>query len=656
MTEVLHNRLFQLEHLKDITSVSGLSLSADGKWLAYVKTSVAAVQNDYTDEVIIVNLDTHKQVASWPGSSPLWSPASNVLAYLDEHQGSTYIWLYSPEEKKKQPVAPIYESHYFMGHLALKNYSWSPNGCFIAYISADRTPVAASQDVIVADRLLYKTKGGRVRPQIADELLSHVCVADIQSGTTTVVTPGAYNEHSLCWAPDSQHIAFVSNRTNDPDDNQLYDLYSVDLRTNAVSQHTAGFGTVYQPAWSPDGRQIAFLGTTSKISTNDSPAEDTHLFVVSLHNDQVQPLTKPLDRRVEQIRWHPKSDVIFFTAGDRGTTAIYRVGSDGAGLQKVVGDKCQVLEYVVHPAGDRLCYVSMDIDHLTDIFQYNLSAGSTQQLTNNTANFTKHLSLQSGETFWFKSFDGKDVQGWLMKPAGFKPDRTYPLVLVIHGGPHNMFGYGFEDRLQLLAAYGYGVLYINPRGSHGYGQAFSNGCVMAWGQADYQDLMAGVDAALKQNEWIEPERLGVTGQSYGGYMSNRIITNTNRFKAAVVDGGISNLISFAGTSLYHSLIESEFNGSAYDNFSLLWDCSPLKDVKNVQTPTLFLHGETDNEVPVTQAEEMYIALKKLGVQTKMVQYKGEGHGWRPDLKPANRYDLLKRMIEWFDKYLKKDAR
>jgi dipeptidyl aminopeptidase/acylaminoacyl peptidase len=145
--------------------------------------------------------------------------------------------------------------------------------------------------------------------------------------------------------------------------------------------------------------------------------------------------------------------------------------------------------------------------------------------------------------------------------------------------------------------------------------------------------------------------LGVTGQSYGGFMTNWIITQTNRFKAAVVDGGISNLVSFAGTSLYHSLMESEFRGSAYDNFSLLWQWSPLRNVKNVTTPALILHGEADNEVPLSQAEEMYIALKKNGVESTMVQYTGEGHGWRPDLKPRNRYDLLQRTLDWFDKYL-----
>jgi dipeptidyl aminopeptidase/acylaminoacyl peptidase len=164
--------------------------------------------------------------------------------------------------------------------------------------------------------------------------------------------------------------------------------------------------------------------------------------------------------------------------------------------------------------------------------------------------------------------------------------------------------------------------------------------------------MIGVDTAIQLHSWIDASRLGVTGQSYGGYMTNRIITRTKRFKGAVADGSLSNLISFSGTSLYHSLMEAEYRLPLHDNFDALWNCSPLKDVKNVSTPVLFLHGETDHEVPVSQAEEMYIALRKLGVKTALILYIDEGHGWRPDLRPANRVDLLKRMIDWFDQHVK----
>ncbi len=500
---------------------------------------------------------------------------------------------------------------------------------------------------------MYKTKGGRGRPAVTDNELSHIWIVPANGGSPQLITNGLYNEHSICWSPDSSQIAFISNRSADPDNNQLHDLWSINVNTKNITRYTENIGTAHQPSWSPDGTYIAFLATTGKISTNDSPAEDTHLYIVDVEKSSIKCLTRSLDRRIEQATWHPERPIVYFTAGDKGKTSIYSVSVIDNKIEMITGENSHILEFNLDRSGENICYISTNTTHLTEIFFYSESLKIIKQFTNNSSSLSQKCLLQEAETFWFKSFDELIIQGWLIKPAHFDPAKKYPLILVIHGGPHNMFGYEFEDRMQLLSASGYGVLFINPRGSSGYGQAFSRGCVLNWGGGDYKDLMAGVDAAINQNKWVDAERLGVTGQSYGGYLTNWIITQTNRFKAAVSDGGISNLISFAGTSLYHSLIESEFNGSAYDNFSLLWQWSPLRNIKNASTPTLLLHGEVDNEVPLSQAEEMYIALKKCGVESMFVQYKGEGHGWRPDLKPKNRYDVLTRTIEWFNKYLVK---
>lgn len=646
-----------INDLQDICQLSRASLSANGKLLVYVITKVVPEENEYKDFITIVEVSTKKEINIWEGSAPQWSPLANDVAYLADYNGVNYIWVFSLDKASKRPLAPVYESHYFMGHLALKNIAWSPNAQHIAFISTNKPSNADAIDdkVKVIDRLLYKTKGGRVRPLITDNELSHVWVVNVYSGEARLITNGKYNEHSLCWSPDSLQIAFVSNRSANPDNNQLHDLWSIDVLSGNVTRYTQNFGTVYQPAWSPDGKNIAFSATQNKVSTNDSPAEDTQLYIITIADKKVRCLTQAqgflFDKRVEQISWHPQADEVYFLSGSEGTTAIYKVAINGGNPVHVEGKDCHILEYAINPAGNIICFTSTDTTHLNEIFLHNLSTNVSNRITNNSGKLLHYCQMQEANTFWFKSFDDTDVQGWLMKPGKFEAGQKYPMVLVIHGGPHNMFGYEFEDRMQLMSAKGYGVLFINPRGSSGYGQAFSNGCVLNWGGSDYKDLMAGVDAVIKMNVWIDTNRLGVTGQSYGGFMTNWIITQTNRFKAAVVDGGISNLVSFAGTSLYHSLIEAEFNGSAYDNFSLLWQWSPLRNVKNVITPTLILHGEADNEVPLSQAEEMYIALKKIGVKCTMVQYTGEGHGWRPDLKPLNRYNVLKRTIDWFDKYL-----
>ncbi len=540
-----------------------------------------------------------------------------------------------------------------MGHLSVKNFAWSPDGFHIAYVSTHAVyPVPpTAYDVRTTERILFKSKGGRCRALFTDDRLSHIWIVAVAGGVPQLLTDTRYNEHSICWSPDSVQIAFVSNRSADPDNNQLHDLWSIHLATGNTTRHTENFGTVFQPAWSPDGKTIAFLGTVGKIATNDSPAEDTQLYMLCTVSSAAKCLTQSFDRRIEQISWHPKEEVIYFTAGNAGTTAIFRIPINATAVEHVAGKDCHILEYSISKAGDALCLVSTDSTHPTEIFIHDLKERTSRSISRNINKLFSQCHIEPSESFWFKSFDETAIQGWMIKPVAFNPQGKYPLILVIHGGPHNMFGYEFDDRMQVLSANGYGVLFMNPRGSSGYGQAFSNGTLSDWGGGDFKDLMIGVDAAVQQNPWIDVDRLGVTGQSYGGYMTNWIITQTNRFKAAVVDGGISNLVSFAGTSLYHSLIDSEFNGSAYDNFPLLWKCSPLRNVKNVTTPTLITHGEVDNEVPFAQAEEMYIALKKLGVETMLVQYQGEGHGWRPDLKPWNRRDLIMRTVGWFDKHL-----
>jgi dipeptidyl aminopeptidase/acylaminoacyl peptidase len=259
------------------------------------------------------------------------------------------------------------------------------------------------------------------------------------------------------------------------------------------------------------------------------------------------------------------------------------------------------------------------------------------------------LSLVEPEEINFKSFDGTPIQGWLMKPLGWRTGQRYPLILSIHGGPHGMYGWGFNAAFQAYAARGYAVLYLNPRGSSGYGQRFADGTLREWGGGDFRDLMLGVDEALRRFSWIDSERIGVTGGSYGGFMTNWIITQTPRFRAAVSVASVSNLISFYATSLYQDLIHAEFGGFPWDDYDLLWRWSPVRYARQAQTPTLFLHGEQDNDVHITQAEEMYMGLKRRGLETVLVRYPREGHSFR---EPGHRLDALERTLDWFDRFLK----
>ncbi|MFT3702184.1 MAG: S9 family peptidase [Agriterribacter sp.] len=641
------HRLFSLDDLTEMTSVSSIALSPEGNQLVCVVTTI--VNDQYKDEITLIDLSTGEQKSVAQGSSPQWSPDGKSIAFIGDNNGVVFLSIYDLKLHQVKTMVKVYASDYFIDHYAMQNFCWSPDGNSIAYVSA--APLEENNQVqIVATDLLYKTKGGRGRNGYAGKALSQIWLLNIKENTNHRVFESAYHEHSISFSSNGKELCFISNRSGHPDLNQWSDVFTVEIETGKVKRISSEKGSAFQPCWSPDGKYIAYMGITNELSTNDSLAEDTQLYIVPSTGGSAVCLTRILDRRVEQLCWENNSKSIFFTVGDKGNIHLYKVSPATGDLESIIARTGKLLEYSVSSDGKNIVYIFTDSTHRPEIFVYDLAVKQGTQLTH----FNKRLDtcgFQPSETFWYKSFDECEIQGWIIKPSHFDEQKKYPLILVIHGGPHNMFGYEFEDRMQLLSARGYAVFFINPRGSSGYGQAFSNGTLNAWGEGDYKDLMTGVDHIIKQHPWVDEERLGVTGQSYGGYMTNRIITKTKRFKAAVADGSISNLISFAGTSLYHSLMESEFQGSVYNNYEVLWNCSPLKDIKKASTPVLLLHGETDNEVPVSQAEEMYIALKRLGVETELVIYRGEGHGWRPDLSPANRKDLLKRMIAWFDKHL-----
>ena len=486
------------------------------------------------------------------------------------------------------------------------------------------------------------------------------------------LTTGNFYDHALSFSPRGDEIAFLSNHESDPDANNNSDIFAVDL-SGQVRQITQTRGCEYEPVWSPDGASIAYTATRRDITTIDSVAEDTHVWVVDASGNNRRELTAEQDRRARSPRWLDNHNVLFL-AGDQGQTLIYRVGIDHGRVRHALEgpyysvrgeseaypkfrlEPFQVSNYSIRSATKPVIALTLsDATHPAEVWLAGVPILPTARapfarLTSHNNGFSgSGINVAHPEELKLKSFDGTPIQGWLMKPVGWREDRKYPLILSIHGGPHGMSGWAFNPTFQVYAARGYAVLYLNPRGSNGYGQKFSDGTLNEWGGGDYKDLMAGVDEALRKYSWIDKDRMGVTGGSYGGFMTNWIITQTPRFKAAVSVASLSNLVSFYSTSLYQDLIHAEFGGFPWDNYEQLWQWSPLRYVRQAQTPTLFIHGEQDNDVHITQAEEMYTALKRREVETVLVRYPREGHGLR---EPKHRVDALERTLAWFDRYLK----
>jgi dipeptidyl aminopeptidase/acylaminoacyl peptidase len=626
--------------------------------------------------------------SGWYASTPRWAPDGNSIAFLSQQDEQDGLWVVKLDKPEPRFIAPITATNFFLTY-AGEPFSWSPDSKRIAYISA--TPTRAEtpdptdrtrrgDDPRVIDRIQYKS-----RTSFSDNRRTHVWLVDVDRPVPLQLTSGAFYDHAVNFSPRGDEILFLSNHEPDPDALNNSDIFAVDFG-GQTRQITQTKGCEYDPVWSPDGRSIAYTATKREVTTIDSVAEDAHLWVVPATGGNGKELTTDQDRRVRDPRWSADGRSIMYLAGDHGYTTVFRIGADGGKVSRfsihlwqgeIVGGFNELDATVPAGAGAALPQpVAFQITSFSfsnrsqsigrEIsFPFAVTFGTAlrpaevwagygsstpmRRLSAHNDMLVRSMRVIAPEEITLPSFDGTQIQGWLMRPPGCTSDRKCPLILSVHGGPHGMFGWSFNAAFQVYAARGYGVLYLNPRGSSGYGQQFSDGTLNEWGGGDYRDLMAGVDEALKPNTWIDGGRMGVTGGSYGGFMTNWIVTQTPRFRAGVAVASVSNLISFYSTSLYQDLIHAEFGGFPWDNFEVLWQWSPLRYVRQVQTPTLFIHGEQDNDVHITQAEEMYMGLKRRGVETLFVRYPREGHSFR---EPKHRIDALERTLAWFDRFLK----
>ena len=576
-----------------------------------------------------------------------WSPDSRKIAFFAARDGGTALWVYDLASAQLTRICDYDRTNRFISK-AGNWLAWSPDGTRLAF-AGSLDPVSRGFDPYVTSRIQYKTRTG-----LSDDRRTHLYVVSSSGGPPKALTSGDFDDHSIDWGGDGSEIIFLSNRESDPDANHNYDIHAVAVSNGRVRQITKTPGVEMDPRVSPDGRWIAYTATTRELTTVDSVAEDAHVFVVSAAGGAPQELNHALDRRSSAPEWTPDGLAVLYTAADRGKTVLYRVSVKGGASVALIDRKAQAGPFSM--ARDGLVALGIsDPGMPREVFRFRPDA-ALQQLTSLNTSTVRSWRLTSPETITFKSFDGTEIEGWYYPPVtdAKPPAGSVPLILSIHGGPHGMYGYGFNAGFQIHAARGYATLALNPRGSSGYGQAFADGTLRNWGGGDYKDLMAGVDHVLKLKPEIDPQRLGVMGGSYGGFMTNWVITQTTRFKAAVSAASVSNLVSFYATSLYQDLVHAEFGGFPWqaENFALLWQWSPLAHVANVTTPTLFIHGEQDNDVHITEAEHMFTAMRHRGIEAALARYPREGHGFR---EPRHMLDRTERSLAWFDLHLKGQA-
>lgn len=627
--------------LKDI---GGAQLSPDGKMIAYVVSSIDRAANRYSSNIWLVPTQGGEKVQLTTGeagdSNPRWSPDGKKIAFASGRGGKPGLWIIDVATREMKMLTEWQRSNFFHSKSG-EMFCWSPDSREIAFVAVEKNAQPAGRDPIIISRLQYKN-----RTSFSDNLRMHIFIISVEGGDARQITRGETDEHSIDWSPRGDEIVFLSNRERDSDANFNYDIFAVDVKTARERRLTNTPGVELSPVWSPDGNLIAYSATKRNMTTIDSVAEDTHIWVIDREGGKGREVSASFDRRASAPEWSSDGRTIYFAAGDQGKTLIFRVSRDGGQVTPLFDERCQINSLSV--AGGSIAFALSRETAPAEIWSAS-PGGDKKELTSINKDVIDDLEMVKPERVQYKSFDGVMIEGWLMRPMEFQAGKKYPMILSIHGGPHGMYGYGFNHTHQLYAARGYAVLYLNPRGSSGYGQKFSDGCVNNWGGGDYQDLMKGVDYILAENKWIDGNRLGVIGGSYGGFMTNWVITQTTRFKSAVAVASLSNLISFYGTSLYQDLVHVEFNGFPWDNYDLLWKYSPMRYVKNVTTPTMFIHGELDNDVHITQAEEMYQGIRRRGIESVFVRYPREGHGVR---EPQHRIDYANRVLGWFDKFLR----
>ena len=627
-------RTLNFEDLEAVKYPRSLAVSRDGKLLAYALEK----------QVFVVPLagGAPRAVTSAGSSAwdPWWSKDGTELYFLSDRLGKSQLW--------KLPLATFGEAEQVttleQGVDAIR-FSPDESRLLLSFTdSALKAPAEAGKDQgpkpFVITRLDFKEDAGD--GYLTGDRTEHLHALDVATGKLTQLTSGEHSEEEAAWSADGGRVVFVSNREEDPDATYRTDLWIVDAvstdKTAPLLRLTDDERTKSAPAFSPDGRSIAFL------VAEDGVYGAPQVAVMPAGGGDARILTAQLDRWVNDFRFSADGQWIYFTYENLGGNQLARVRPKDGRLEMVVEGERSIGNFDVTPDG-RIAAEVASSTRGPEIAAF--AGGRERVLTAINAGFPSRVALGAKETVSFRSPDGTEVQAFVTKPPGFVAGRRYPTILHIHGGPVGQFGWGFDFKPQYFAANGYVVIEPNPRGSTGRGQDFVRAIYRTWGITDYDDLIAAVDYAIAQG-YADPERLAVTGYSYGGYMTNTIITRTDRFKAAASGAGHSYIVANYGHDIYQKWYNWEL-GAPWENREKYDRLSPLLQAGRVTTPTIFLGGREDWNVPLLNAELFYQSLRKRGVPTELVVYPGAHHGGWP--KEFER-DYLERVRAWFDKYLK----
>ena len=647
------------EDVYDLTGVLDPRVSPDGRTVAYAVWRIDREANEYRSAIWLAAMDGSSEPRRLTSGerrdgSPRWSPDGRRIAFtsnreLDEDGKPKPAQLYVMPLDGGEPVklTALEED--------VSAPAWSPDGSRIAFSSRVPDPAYREKD----PKKRPPRRFTRLQFKLDDEgwtgdRRQHVfTVAADGSAAPEQLTHGDFEDGDPCWSPDGGRIAFASAREDDWDLRPVRDLYVVDASGGEPSRLTGGDGATEQPSWSPDGGRIAYLLYPAVF---DDPRH-SQVAVVDVASGQRRVLTESLDRNcnpypaIREPIWDGED--LLFAVEDSGNTHVYRIPADGSGKPElVVGGDLMVTGY--DSAAGRLAHSATTPTQLSELHVGDRRATSVGRA------FADGRDLARPERFMATSADGTEVEAWVMRPAGFQEGQTYPTLLNVHGGPFSQYGNKFFDEFQVYAGAGYAVLYANPRGSSGYSEEWGRairGPIAdgpGWGTVDYEDLMAVVDEAVRRFDFVEEDRIGVMGGSYGGFMTSWMVGHTDRFRAACSERSCNNFLLEGGSADIGWMFKGELGAFWFEAPEAYLKVSPSTYAPDIHTPLLILHSENDLRCPVGHAEDLFTILRLLGRDVEMVRFPEEGHELTRSGAPAHRVQRFDIVLDWFDRRLKRD--
>lgn len=637
--------------------LSDAQISPDGSRVAFVLREMDEEKNDYVSNIYLVDSDGHCRqfTAGDKDSAPRWSPDGKWLAFLSGRKERQQIHLL--------PTAGGESIALTDRKLGAGTPEWSPDSNTIAFVG----PVPLNGDeeeaeepkegkkepakTKVVERTGYKFDGAGY----IGHRRTHIFTVEVASKQLNQLTHGDFRHQGVAWSPDGKHLAFASNREPKWDISRHNNIFLMPAEGGQARQVTPDGGSYMHPFFSADGQRIGFLG-------NPNPDElfgPQRLFSINRDGSEMRQEAADFDGSLgfdvigdvvsagseSNFYWQP--DGIYFLGTERGVSNIYRTAGNGEATYQPVTNGRHAISGFTMAGSNTIAYAQADITHPAEI--YLLADGKTTQLTHENDALLEELDIREPERFSYTGANGEESEGWLLPPRGYESGK-HPLILYIHGGPSSAYGESLFFEYQFLAGQGFGVYYPNIHGSSTYGREYQNSIRGNWGDWDFQDIIAGLEEAASR-PWVDQDRLGVAGGSYGGYMTSWVIGHDNRFKAALAERMVSNFVSFMGTSDGGWHWNTIIGAYPEENLEHVWKSSPIAYVANVQTPTLVMHSERDDRCPIEQGEQYFNALRRRGVETKLIMFPEESHGLSRGGKPSRRVERLNHINDWFRQHL-----